>query len=63
MNENITRQFTMQSVWDRLGRATISGLAYMTAGINGIPQTQLQWLGLAGVIAAAIWTGKNGGAK
>ena len=58
MHENVARQFSWNSVWDRLGRAVIGSIAY-TTGTGGIPTTELEWLGLAGVIAACIWTGKG----
>jgi hypothetical protein len=59
MNDNpIVRQFTMQSVWDRLGRAVVGAIAYCT-GIQGLPHTEVEWIGFVGVVAGAIWTGRN----
>jgi len=62
MNETIQRQFSWASVWDRTGRVVVGSVAYMT-GIGGVPAmdpvNQMQWLGLAGVVAACIWTGKG----
>ena len=58
MHEHVARQFSWDSVWDRLGRAVIGSIAYMT-GTGGLPETEMELIGLAGVIAACIWTGKG----